>query len=309
MDKQTYTKIPIKTLDNAFEYILTNQREYFDMAKTSMVTALYPEASYIMHTHDFFNIVFFESATGTHSIDFCSYELGDNSLFFLSHGQMHCFKNVIINEGYSVVFSEDMMYHLSEPIRKIIKERLFIPIIPNQEEKTVSPLTSQQAKVVKQGLDKLYRTFVARKNMQGFGDYIAAELTMFLLDICDSGITVSKNIINNSSSDYLTYATFVDFVETNYSNVHSVKECSNQLSISLSTLNRHVRNVSRLDPSIILNNRITLEAKRLLRYKLDLRIKEIAARLGFEDPSNFVKFFKRQVGVTPIKFREDKCIK
>ena len=46
-----------------------------------------------------------------------------------------------------------------------------------------------------------------------------------------------------------------------------------------------------------------LEAKRQVRYS-NLMIKEIAYNLGYEDPSYFVKLFKRQMGMLPSDFRE-----
>lgn len=46
-----------------------------------------------------------------------------------------------------------------------------------------------------------------------------------------------------------------------------------------------------------------MEAKRMIRYS-DLRIKEIAFDLGFKDDSYFIKLFKRNVGMSPIEFRE-----
>jgi AraC-like DNA-binding protein len=48
--------------------------------------------------------------------------------------------------------------------------------------------------------------------------------------------------------------------------------------------------------------RINLEAKRLLAHT-GLSIALIGERLGFEDPTNFVKFFKREVGCAPGEFR------
>lgn len=56
-------------------------------------------------------------------------------------------------------------------------------------------------------------------------------------------------------------------------------------------------------PLQIINERIVLEAKRMLRY-LPLRVKEISRDLGFEDPSYFNKFFKKITGMTPVDFRE-----
>lgn len=48
--------------------------------------------------------------------------------------------------------------------------------------------------------------------------------------------------------------------------------------------------------------RIALEAKRLLVHT-SLTVALIADELGFDDPSNFVKFFRREVGCAPIEVR------
>jgi AraC-like DNA-binding protein len=56
-------------------------------------------------------------------------------------------------------------------------------------------------------------------------------------------------------------------------------------------------------PLEIINERITLEAKRVLAYS-DKSVAETCFDLGFEDPSYFVKFFKRYAGVLPSDFRK-----
>ncbi|MBR3801006.1 MAG: helix-turn-helix domain-containing protein [Rikenellaceae bacterium] len=45
------------------------------------------------------------------------------------------------------------------------------------------------------------------------------------------------------------------------------------------------------------------EAKALLSHT-DLTINEIGARVGVLDPSYFSRFFRKQVGMSPIDFRE-----
>ncbi len=42
-----------------------------------------------------------------------------------------------------------------------------------------------------------------------------------------------------------------------------------------------------------------------LCIKKSLNIKEIGYALGFEDPSYFVKFFKRMEGIMPSEFRKE----
>jgi AraC family transcriptional activator of pobA len=46
-----------------------------------------------------------------------------------------------------------------------------------------------------------------------------------------------------------------------------------------------------------------LEAKRFLVYT-NQSIIEISFQLGFAEPTNFIKYFKLQSGITPSKFRE-----
>ncbi|WP_272642918.1 helix-turn-helix domain-containing protein [Marinomonas mediterranea] len=48
--------------------------------------------------------------------------------------------------------------------------------------------------------------------------------------------------------------------------------------------------------------RINLEAKRLLA-RTDLPVSTIAEKLGFEEATNFSKFFKRETAVPPAEFR------
>ena len=75
------------------------------------------------------------------------------------------------------------------------------------------------------------------------------------------------------------------------------------LNITSKTLTQYVGECSTQSPLSLINNRIILEAKRLLRYS-NFSVKEIAFRLGFEDPSYFVKFFKRLVHRSPADYRE-----
>ena len=51
-----------------------------------------------------------------------------------------------------------------------------------------------------------------------------------------------------------------------------------------------------------IQNKITTEAQALLS-KSSTPVKEIAYRLGFNEPTHFSKFFKKQTGLTPNQYR------
>ncbi len=55
--------------------------------------------------------------------------------------------------------------------------------------------------------------------------------------------------------------------------------------------------------AMVRNERL-VQAKHFLKYS-DKNIKEISYHLGFKDASYFSRYFKKCVGVTPKKFRDD----
>lgn len=83
---------------------------------------------------------------------------------------------------------------------------------------------------------------------------------------------------------------------------HFVGEYANILNISSLTLTKYVAESARWTPLQIINDRIALEAQRLIQ-STSLRIKEVAEHLGVDDPSYFVKFLKRLTGKMPTEMR------
>jgi AraC-like DNA-binding protein len=79
-------------------------------------------------------------------------------------------------------------------------------------------------------------------------------------------------------------------------------EYASQLGCSEKSLNRATRTVVDMSAKALLLGRIVLEAKRLLAHSTS-PVAVIAADLGFDEPTNFVKFFRRETGMTPGGFR------
>jgi hypothetical protein len=55
-------------------------------------------------------------------------------------------------------------------------------------------------------------------------------------------------------------------------------------------------------PKALIEQRLILEAKRLLAHT-SLTVEAIATKVGFSEPTNFVKFFRRHGGMRPLEFR------
>lgn len=91
-------------------------------------------------------------------------------------------------------------------------------------------------------------------------------------------------------------------VEGHFKTEHSVQFYADQLCKSPKTLSNLFSIYKQKAPSQIIQERITLEAKRLLRYT-DKTVKHISYELGFEDVPYFSNFFKKNAGVSPSDFR------
>ncbi|SMP21563.1 helix-turn-helix domain-containing protein [Chryseobacterium profundimaris] len=83
----------------------------------------------------------------------------------------------------------------------------------------------------------------------------------------------------------------------------SPSEFAGQLSVHVNHLNRAVRETTEKTTSGIIAERLLQEATILLRHT-EWNISEIAYSLGFKEATHFNNFFKKNMRMTPIRFRE-----
>jgi AraC family transcriptional regulator, transcriptional activator of pobA len=78
-----------------------------------------------------------------------------------------------------------------------------------------------------------------------------------------------------------------------------------RLSVHVNYLNRAVKEITGKPTSVLIAERIIVEAKALLQHT-DSGVAEIAYSLGFEYPTYFNNYFKRMTGITPKAHRAGK---
>jgi AraC-like DNA-binding protein len=83
----------------------------------------------------------------------------------------------------------------------------------------------------------------------------------------------------------------------------SVTLLAHRLRVSTSTLARTCKEVLGHSAKEEVDRRVALEAQRLLVHSTSTSV-AIGELLGFNEPTNFVKFFRRRVGTTPEVFRQ-----
>lgn len=96
----------------------------------------------------------------------------------------------------------------------------------------------------------------------------------------------------------------VEWLEQVYPENIGLLEISEQANLSSQHLNKLFHEAFNMSPYAFLVQLRIREAKRLLLTDVDLTLKEIASRVGFNAVSHFVTTFKSREGMTPNQYRE-----
>ncbi len=98
-------------------------------------------------------------------------------------------------------------------------------------------------------------------------------------------------------------AQFINILESQFWHSKEVSFYASKFGISVNSFSKRIKKYFGKPPSKLIQERIVLEAKKLL-HLTHKSIKEIAAQLRFEDEFYFSRYFKKEVGVSPKQYRE-----
>ena len=238
---------------------------------------------------DFYLFLHFTNGDGNHFIDFKSYKYQTGSSFFLSRYQVHKWDITDTTDGYLVLFTENFLSK-SEDDRELLLNLLSVQR---------SPKLSDNNSILTESLQVIIREFNKPEDHYK-EDILRAQLRVLLLQILrDQPLESSSCQVQR---DTTLFNIFRQTLEQNFLTVKTVSEYANLLGVGPKKLNTTIKQFSNTTAKHYIDNRVILEAKRLLSSTYETT-QETAYALEFEDPSNFVKFFKRYVGITPSQFQ------
>ncbi|WP_430965368.1 helix-turn-helix domain-containing protein [Spongiimicrobium sp. 2-473A-2-J] len=150
-------------------------------------------------------------------------------------------------------------------------------------------------------LFKLFKKEFERK------DRFQGEMLMVLLKKL---LIMFKRMVNNRCENdeipnraSTVIGEFSYLVETHFRNKHQVTDYAELLHKSPKTISSIIKKHTKKTALSFINERILIEARRLLLFS-DKTSEEIAYNLGYSEPGNFSKFFKKNVGTSPTQFRK-----
>ena len=251
----------------------------------------------VPHRHDYYTVILAKKACGRHIIDYVDYPLLSNMVFFVAPGQVH---QVIIQgepSGDILMFNDEFL------AQNLIQSSFIHNLGLFSDLATTPPL--QIAHDVFQHL-----LFLSAKIGEAFAlepsfkfDTIASYLKLLLIECNKFAVQPLQTDEQSLQSGRNIVGRFKQLLEDHFSRWHKVADYANEMHISSDYLNNVIKTTVGKTAKEFILHRLILESKRLGLHT-ELSNKEIAYQLGFDDPSHFSKFFKREEGSSFSDFRK-----
>jgi len=257
-------------------------------------------ATKVYSRKDFYKICLTTGKSIIHYSD-RSFEADDTILFFGNPHIPYSWETLSRTYvGYTCLFSEEFL-NLSDRSESILQSPLFklggTPILKISKEQREFLNGIFKKMIEEQESDYLHKDDIIR-------NYIHLIIHEALK------MEPSKNFDkHNNASERLT-SVFFELLERQFPvesadnplKMRTAKDYADNLSVHSNSLNRAVKEVTGKPTSAHISERIIQEAKALL-YHTNWNINEIAFALGFDYPTYFNNFFKKQTGTNPKSLR------
>ena len=245
-----------------------------------------------LHRHDFFFILFVREGMGRHVIDFRSHALKEGSVFVLRPGQVHELHIAGDSAGYLVQFDYSFFPNHNQTYRQLIR---------NVGQQNHYQLDKPSFFRLDQLLSSILHEFTTQKERH-------REVITSLLHVCFVELIRYNREDNNLIDRSMDYNLerlyeFMDLLEGNIESHKKVSDYADKMSLSLFQLNRILKTTVGKTGTTLISDQIILESKRYLLATSD-QVKDIAFKLGYEDTSYFVRFFRKHTGCSPEVFRQ-----
>ncbi|OGB30234.1 MAG: transcriptional regulator [Burkholderiales bacterium RIFCSPLOWO2_12_FULL_61_40] len=254
----------------------------------------------VTHRYEFHTLVCVTQGTCTQMVDFKSIACAPGSLLVVRAGQAHNYGQSEDWDGWNVLFRPEFVLPVSTTSHDL-KLALDLERLPEH-----MVLSSQELRKVTDLFQQMHADTLTDAFMGAPPEDVHALLRHQLhtlltrLSILQGRRQAAQAPLVSPASQ--RFQRFQQLVDERFAQWHQVADYASQLGYTEKSLARAVAAGMGMTAKAFIAGRINLEAKRLLVHT-DIPVVTIAEKLGFDEPTNFSKFFKREAGCTPMEFR------
>jgi AraC family transcriptional activator of pobA len=278
--------IPVNVMANHFDAGIAVERIFFSTSDEAKLNA--SDEAKQAHREDRHSFFLLERGKVSVEIDFQQFEIEPCSIVYMHPDQVH---RILKLEDVTVaawgINNENLQPEYLHLLENLTPAK---PLMLDKE--TFSILSEAISLCIK---------FANRKNDKLYHSLLKDSCNALVALVVSQYLELDKSKEVASRFKLITDA-FKSALESNFIHVKSPMLYAGKLKISTSYLNECVKVATGNAVSYHIQQRVVLEAKRLL-YHSNKSVKEISSELGYDDYPYFSRIFLKVTGVTPLTFR------
>lgn len=231
---------------------------------------------------------------GQHSVDFEKYDFSPGVFIFISKNQIQSFDFKPGNEGFIISFSEE---YLEQTIR--FNNKLSEKFVFNFHfKKPVVKVVAKEQEYFFIIIDRILQEY---NKLNTSNEIIQALLNLLILN---SERIKKEELSKFINSEYLEiFLEFKKTLESKFSEDRNANSYAKNIGVSYKHLNNVCKAVINKTAKQFIDDFIILEIKRCLLGS-EISITKIIKYTGFKEYTNFIKYFKKHTGFSPLQFRK-----
>lgn len=249
------------------------------------------------HVVKFYIVLFVTHGDGYHTIDFTDYKYKKGTVLLIRQDQVHRFFQSTNVKGYLLVFTEEFLVGHLNKLEVLKSFQLFNEMLsfPKIELSTKSSHFSDVFTLIRH-IESEYE----------IKDDFSIGITRSAFHILIIKLFRIKSYDNNLPPERKNLTEFLSFhklVEKNCFTSKKVLDYSREMNISTKKLNHIVKSIVNKSAKAFIDEIAIMQIKRLL-ISTNSPVKEVAYSVGYDDTTNFFKYFRKHTGSSPEAFRK-----
>lgn len=248
-----------------------------------------------LHHVGFYIILFVTKGQGWHTIDFQDYDCSAGTILTIRRDQLHKFSKEKGLEGMLLIFTDDFLSSYLEQLEEQKSLQLFNELLASPKLQ----LKPEDHTCVLELTDRIRQEYFSINDPYSL-TIIRSEIHILINKLYRIKSTGESLKFNRKYLD--RFIEFQHLVENGITESKRVSDYARQMALSTKSLNNIAQNIVHKSAKAFIDEIGTKQIKRLLA-NTNLSVKEVAYASGFEESTNFYKYFKRHTNMTPEQFR------
>lgn len=274
-----------------------NPNARFDIVRLEelLLREVIDHSPFEFHLVEFYIVILIEEGKGKHTIDFNEYEYRAGTVLTVRKDQVHKFHSNKSVKGTLLIFTDEFLISYLDKSEVLKSLQLFNELLG----RPVLQLSKTDHNELSGITERLQTEYFGVTDNYSLG-IIRSELHILVTKLFRIKSKNNQAVYNRR---YLNeFIKFQSLVENNVTETIRVKDYAEKMNVSTRTLNNITRDIVNRSAKEFIDAICLKQIKRLL-INTRLSVKEIAYSSGFEETTNFYKYFKHRTNLTPEQFR------